>query len=86
MLTAPAAAALLFVVALSRESMTKNVRYQFIHTYTVTDEQKQHTVAAVSEARKAGALRAGEEHGLPPTRFPLQATAAAHDVVEQRHR
>jgi NADPH2:quinone reductase len=32
---------------------------------------------------KAGALRVGEEHGLPLTRFPLQATAAAHDAVEQ---
>ncbi|MFY9636516.1 MAG: hypothetical protein WAL27_17515 [Cellulosimicrobium cellulans] len=28
-----------------RESMTKNVRYQFILTYTVTDEQKQHAAA-----------------------------------------
>jgi NADPH2:quinone reductase len=66
-----------------RESMTKNVRYQFILTYTVSDEQKQHAVAAVSEALKAGALRVGEEHGLPLTRFPLEATAAAHDAVEQ---
>jgi NADPH2:quinone reductase len=66
-----------------RESMTKNVRYQFILTYTVTDEQKQHAVAAVSEALKDGALRVGEEHGLPLSRFPLEATAAAHDAVEQ---
>jgi NADPH2:quinone reductase len=65
-----------------RESMTKNVRYQFILTYTVTDEQKQHAVAAVAEALKAGALRVGEEYGLPLTRFPLEATAAAHDDVE----
>lgn len=66
-----------------RESMTKNVRYQFILTYTVTDEQKQHAVAAVAEALKAGALRVGEENGLPLTRFPLEATGAAHDAVEQ---
>lgn len=65
-----------------RESRTKNVRYQFILTYTVTDEQKQHA-AAVSEALKAGALRVGEEHGLPLTRFPLQATAAAHVAAER---
>jgi NADPH2:quinone reductase len=39
-------------------------------------------VAAVSEALKAGVLRVGEEHGLPLTRFPLEATAAAHDAVE----
>jgi NADPH2:quinone reductase len=66
-----------------RESMTKNVRYQFILTYTVTEEHKQHAVAAVSEALKDGALRVGEEHGLPLTRFPLEATGAAHDAVEQ---
>lgn len=65
-----------------RESMTKNVRYQFILTYTVTDEQKQLAVAAVTEALQAGALRVGEEHGLPLTRFPLEETAAAHDAVE----
>ena len=65
-----------------RESMTKNVRYQFILTYTVTEEQKQHAVAAVSEALQAGALRAGEEHGLPLTRFPLKDTDPAHDAVE----
>lgn len=66
-----------------RESMTKNVRYQFILTYTVTDEQKQLAVDAVSEALKMRALGVGEEHGLPLTRFPLEETAAAHDAVEQ---
>ena len=66
-----------------RLSMTKNVRYQFVLTYRVTDEQKQHAVTAVSQALKDGALRVGEEYGLPLTRFPLEATAAAHDAVEQ---
>jgi len=66
-----------------RESMTKNVRLQFILTYTVTNEQKQQAVAAVSEALEAGALRVGEEHGLPLSRFRLEETAAAHDAVEQ---
>jgi NADPH2:quinone reductase len=66
-----------------RESMTKNVRYQFILTYTVTDRQKEHAVAAVAEALAAGALRVGDDHGLPLTRFSLEQTAAAHDAVEQ---
>ncbi|TDT80266.1 NADPH:quinone reductase-like Zn-dependent oxidoreductase [Arthrobacter sp. AG258] len=66
-----------------REGMTKNVRLQFILTYTVTDEQKQDAVAAVSGALEAGALRVGEDYGLPLTRFPLEETAAAHDAVEQ---
>ncbi|HKU02689.1 MAG TPA: NADPH:quinone reductase [Arthrobacter sp.] len=65
-----------------RESMSKNVRYQFILTYTVTDEQKRLAVAAISEALAAGALRVGEEHGLPLTRFPLGQAPAAHDAVE----
>jgi NADPH2:quinone reductase len=66
-----------------RESMAKNVRLQFILTYTVTDEQKQQAVAAVSAALEAGALRVGEEYGLPLARFPLEETAAAHDAVEE---
>jgi len=66
-----------------RESMTRNVRYQFILTYTVTGGQKQQAVAAISDALAAGALRVGEEHGLPLSRFPLEETAAAHDAVEQ---
>lgn len=66
-----------------RSGMTKNVRLQFILTYTVTDQQKQDAVAAVSEALEAGALRVGEDYGLPLTRFPLEETAAAHDAVEQ---
>lgn len=66
-----------------RESMTKNVRYQFILTYTVTDAQKENAVAGVAEALAAGALRVGEDHGLPLTRFTLEDTAAAHDAVEQ---
>lgn len=66
-----------------RASMAKNVRYQFILTYTVTPEQKADAVAAVAAALAAGSLRVGEEHGLPLTRFPLEQTAKAHDAVEQ---
>ncbi|HEY5821629.1 MAG TPA: NADPH:quinone reductase [Propionibacteriaceae bacterium] len=66
-----------------RPSMIKNVRFQFIMTYTVTDEQKSASVAAVSAALADGALRVGDEHGLPLTRFALADTAQAHDAVEQ---
>ena len=66
-----------------RASMAKNIRYQFILTYTVTPEQKAAAVAGVSAALAAGALRVGEEHGLPLTRFPLEETARAHDAVQQ---
>ncbi|WP_138444356.1 NADPH:quinone reductase [Sinomonas susongensis] len=66
-----------------RPSMGKNVRFQFILTYTVTDEQKRAAVAAVSAALADGALRVGAEHGLPLTRYELEKTAAAHDAVEE---
>lgn len=66
-----------------RESMTGNVRFQFILTYTVSDRQKHDAVAAVGEALATGALQVGEEHGLPLTRFSLDDTAAAHDAVER---
>lgn len=63
-------------------AMRKNVRFQFVLTYTVTDEQKADAVAAVSEAAAAGALPVGELYGLPLIRYPLPATAEAHDAVE----
>jgi NADPH2:quinone reductase len=63
-------------------SMRKNVRFQFVLTYTVTDAQKRDAVAAVSAAVADGALPVGEEHGLPITRFALEETGAAHDAVE----
>jgi NADPH2:quinone reductase len=65
-----------------RGAMGKNARLQFILTYTVSEGQKHDAVAAVGAALADGALRVGEEHGLPLTRFPLAETAAAHDAVE----
>lgn len=65
-----------------RPSMSKNLRWQFILTYTVAPAAKAAAVRAVSAAAADGALRVGAEHGLPITRFPLSETAAAHDAVE----
>ena len=65
-----------------RDSMSKNVRWQFLLTYSVTDEQKADAVAAVSAAVADGALEVGEANGLPLTRFPFVDIAAAHDAVE----
>jgi NADPH2:quinone reductase len=62
--------------------MGKNVRLQFLMTYTTTEDQKRAAVRAVSAAAEAGALGVGEEHGLPVTRFPLEQTAQAHRAVE----
>ncbi|MBF4635114.1 NADPH:quinone reductase [Agreia pratensis] len=63
-------------------AMGRNVRLRFLLTYTVTDDEKQDAIASVSEALAAGVLGAGDETGLPITRFTLSETAAAHDAVE----
>jgi NADPH2:quinone reductase len=65
-----------------RASMTKNIRYQFILTYTTSSEQKAAAVRAVAAAVADGVLGVGEENGLPLTRFPLERTADAHRAVE----
>lgn len=65
-----------------RPSMQKNLRWQFLLTYTVTPESKAAAVRAVSAAVADGALPVGAAHGLPITRFPLEQTAAAHDAVK----
>ncbi|MET1007857.1 MAG: NADPH:quinone reductase, partial [Propionibacteriaceae bacterium] len=65
-----------------RPSMGKNIRYQFILTYTTSEAQKQAAVRAVSAALADGALAVGDDTGLPLTRFALAETAAAHDAVE----
>ncbi|QIG38719.1 NADPH:quinone reductase [Microbacterium sp. 4R-513] len=65
-----------------RPSMAKNIRWQFLLTYTITDEQKDAAVRAVAAAVADGALPVGEEHGLPIARYALAETAQAHDAVE----
>lgn len=65
-----------------RPSMGKNIRWQFILTYTISREQKDAAVRAVAAAAADGALPVGEEHGLPLRRHLLAETAQAHDAVE----
>jgi NADPH:quinone reductase len=65
-----------------RPSMTKNVRWRFLLTYTAPAAEKDAAVAGVRAAVEAGALRVGEAAGLPLTRFPLERTADAHRAVE----
>ncbi|RFA19005.1 NADPH:quinone reductase [Subtercola boreus] len=66
----------------ARASMTKNIRFQFVLTYTTSEAEKSNAIAAVSAAAAAGALEVGEGHGLPLVRFALTDTAAAHRAVE----
>lgn len=65
-----------------RPSMQKNLRWQFLLTYTTTTEEKDAAVRAVAAAVADGAMPVGAEHGLPLTRFPLERTADAHDAVQ----
>lgn len=61
-------------------SMWKNVRYQFIVTFTVTEEQKDSAVAGVQRALEDGVLGVGAENGLPLHRYSLESASEAHDA------
>jgi NADPH2:quinone reductase len=65
-----------------RSIFAKNLRYQFLILYTLDDRLVRAAVEDVSEAVRAGALRVGDESGIPLHHFPLDQAAAAHDAVE----
>ncbi len=64
-------------------AMARNIRFQFVLTYTVAPVAKDHAVAAVAAAVADGAMEVGDAHGLPLHRFPLDRIADAHRAVEQ---
>jgi NADPH2:quinone reductase len=65
-----------------RETMFANLRWQGVLVYTVPAVAKTHAVADVAAAMADGALRVGEEAGLPLHRFPLEQTRDAHAAVQ----
>ncbi|MGH7665858.1 MAG: NADPH:quinone reductase [Candidatus Dormibacteria bacterium] len=65
-----------------RAGMVGNARYQFILVYTEPEAAKRQALADVAAAVAAGALRVGEEAGLPLHRFPLERAPEAHAAVE----
>jgi len=65
-----------------RPTFSKNLRYQYVILYTLDDRLMRAAVEDVSAALRAGALRVGEDAGLPLHHFPLADTPAAHDAVE----
>ncbi|HRK47989.1 MAG TPA: zinc-binding dehydrogenase, partial [Nocardioides sp.] len=65
-----------------RSIFSKNLRYQFLILYTLDERFLRAAVEDVQEAVRAGALRVGDDAGVPLHHFPLDQTAAAHDAVE----
>jgi NADPH2:quinone reductase len=65
-----------------RPLMVPNARWQFVLVYTAPQEWKDRAVADVSAAVAAGAVRVGEEAGLPLHHYPLDRTAEAQAAVE----
>jgi NADPH2:quinone reductase len=65
-----------------RELMFANLRWQGVVVYTVPEVAKAYAVADVAAAVAEGALRAGEEAGLPLHRFPLEKAQDAHAAVQ----
>ncbi|MEU4667778.1 NADPH:quinone reductase [Amycolatopsis sp. NPDC023774] len=59
-----------------------NSRYQFLVLYTVGLDKLRAGAEDVTAALVDGALRLGEERGLPVHRFPLEQTAQAHEASE----
>jgi NADPH:quinone reductase len=66
-----------------RALMNPNVRWQFVLVYTEPERAKALAVEDVNAAVLDGAVRVGEEAGLPLHVFPLAETAQAHRAVEE---
>ncbi|RKN48465.1 NADPH:quinone reductase [Micromonospora endolithica] len=65
-----------------RPLMTHNARWQFVLVYTEPKAAKAQALADVAAAVAQGAVRVGEDAGLPLHRYPLARTVAAHEAVE----
>ncbi|MGY1807971.1 NADPH:quinone reductase [Blastococcus sp. SYSU D00669] len=65
-----------------RSQMTPNARWQFVLVYTEPERAKAIGVEDVNAAVLDGAVRVGEEAGLPLHVFPLERTGEAHKAVE----
>ena len=65
-----------------RRSMAPNVRWQFVLVYTMPGGAKERAVEDVSGAVYDGAVRVGEEAGLPLHHYPLERAADAHRAVQ----
>jgi NADPH:quinone reductase len=65
-----------------RLQMNANARWQFVLVYTEPRRAKELAVDDVNAAVLDGAVRVGDEAGLPLHVYPLAETAAAHQAVQ----
>ena len=65
-----------------RAQMGPNARWQFVLVYTEPERAKVLAIEDVATAVADGAVRVGEDAGLPLHVFPLAETAAAHQAVQ----
>jgi NADPH:quinone reductase len=65
-----------------RAQMTPNARWQFVLVYTEPERAKVLGIEDVATAVAEGAIRVGEDAGLPLHVHPLAETAAAHRAVQ----
>jgi NADPH2:quinone reductase len=65
-----------------RAQMVPNARWQFVLVYTEPERAKALAIEDVAAAVSAGAIRVGEDAGLPLHVHPLAETAAAHSAVQ----
>ena len=65
-----------------RALMIPNARWQFVLLYTAPEPAKARAIEAIQAAVRAGAIRVGEEAGLPLHHFPLERSDLAHAAVE----
>jgi NADPH2:quinone reductase len=66
-----------------RSSMRPNARWQFVLVYTEPHAAKTTALDDVAAAVLDGAVRVGEDAGLPLHVYPLEQTAQAHRAVEE---
>jgi NADPH2:quinone reductase len=65
-----------------RPNMQTNARWQFVLLYTAPDAAKAEAVEDITAAVLDGAVRVGDEVGLPLHHYPLERTPDAHAAVE----
>jgi NADPH2:quinone reductase len=65
-----------------RLQMNANARWQFVLVYSEPARAKEIGVEDVNAALLDGAIRVGEDAGLPLHVFPLESTADAHRAVQ----